>query len=135
LLEQRLQIGQSLVDVVERTLAQPMIFWAIMPVVYIATRFSQQLHRRVDRPSGIASALRRRRAPGVFSIVCRGNLDVVDGSIDLVNGMMPGVLALVPAVHLKVSASRAQVRECVKVCGELGVRLRSGRQKQKRQQR
>src|SRR5271165_5729531 len=120
-LQPRLQFAQSPVNVVNRTLPQSVVLGQIVSVIHVSAGFPQQLYGRVNRPSLVASALRRRCMPGILSVVPRGNLDVINGFVNLFDCGSPVAGPRWPGIVLQECTSRTQVGKCVKVRGKLGM--------------
>jgi len=134
-LQRRLQLPQRMVDVFHRPFPQSAIRRPIKAMIDIVTRFFQQLHSRVNRPSLAASALRRRRVPRVLAIVHCRDLDVVDRLVDLLNRMVPVPDPRWTSVLLQVPARRSQIGKCMQIRWFLGVGRCCRCQSQERKQR
>jgi len=93
----------------------------------IVVGFVDEFESPVEAAAPIETCVNRRMIVDVLAVVDGGFLNFVDGLIDFVDGMLFLVTQFTAVGALQMSASVAEIRQCVKIRWMLSRRLRLSR--------
>jgi hypothetical protein len=119
-----LDVVVRLVDVFESALLETLGEGVVFFLGHIVVGFVDEFESPVETAAPIETCVNRRMIVDVLAVVDGGFLDFVDGLINFVDGMLFLVTQFTAVGTLQMSASVAEIGQCVKIRWMLSRRLR-----------